>query len=125
MNLKSAVQQYQETSKNLVKISDSTEKISETNMNLVDNTKQFLEKFENMKLDTTEYSQVSSPLITVDGTTNLNVTVSGSGLNSSVVSWVITDENDYILIGVNQDGELLDTITFDFVNKRSGVNYKY
>lgn len=44
---------------------------------------------------------------------------------SSWTSWCLTDENDRILIGANQEGTKLDTITFDFKNKRSGINYKY
>ena len=55
----------------------------------------------------------------------MNITVSHTYLTSSVKSWVLTDENGFILIGVNQDSVLLDVITLDFLNKASGINYKY
>ena len=68
--------------------------------------------------------QVTQPTLTIS-TTNKNITVSHANLSSSLTSWILTDENDRIILAVNQDGTLLDTITFDFNNKRSGINYKY
>ena len=56
---------------------------------------------------------VSSKIVTV------------SGLDSSYASYCIADENDNILIAVNQGGTLLNVLTFDFLNKRSGINYNY
>jgi len=64
------------------------------------------------------------PTLIINPTSN-KITVSSGSLSSSNSSWALTDENDKILLAVNQDGTLLDTITFDFNNKRSGVNYKY
>jgi len=87
------------------------------------NTKS-LSRLDTFKLDTTDYTLITTPTITVNGTGRY-LTVSGTGLTSSATSWVLTDEDGFVLIGVNQDGTLLDTITFDFANKRSGVKYKY
>ena len=58
-------------------------------------------------------------------TLNNRVVISSAILDSSKSSWCLTDDEDRILIAVNQDGTQLDTIIFDFNNKRSGINYKY
>ncbi|NOQ50527.1 MAG: hypothetical protein GQ557_02580, partial [Mycoplasmataceae bacterium] len=67
---------------------------------------------------------VNSSHITLD-TTNKKITFSSTQLTSSLSSWCITDENRNLLFAVNQDGILLDTLTFDFNNKRSETNYNY
>ena len=77
--------------------------------------------------DTTEvltgWSNIdASPSLTI-GTYEWSIT--SANLSSSNSSWALTDENDNILIAVNQDGTLLDTVTFDFNNKRSNIKYEY
>jgi hypothetical protein len=57
--------------------------------------------------------------------TNFNIQITDARLTSAIDSYCLTDENDKILLAVNQDGARLDTITFDFLNKASGINYKY
>jgi hypothetical protein len=52
-------------------------------------------------------------------------TITSSRLTSDKDSYCLTDENDNILIAVNQDGTLLNKITFEFLNKDDNVNYKY
>ena len=49
------------------------------------------------------------------------ITVSHANLTSATSAYCIADENDNILIAVNQDGLLLDEITFSFNNKRTGI----
>jgi hypothetical protein len=53
------------------------------------------------------------------------VTFSATDLDSNTSSWCVTDENDNILIYVNQSGTMLAKIRFDFLNKRSEINYNY
>lgn len=48
-----------------------------------------------------------------------------ANLTSSKSAWCLTDENDYVLIGANQDGTLLNVITYDFKDLRTGIKYKY
>jgi hypothetical protein len=48
-----------------------------------------------------------------------------NGVGSTWASYCLTDENDRILLWVNQDGTVLDTITFDFLNKASDIKYKF
>lgn len=55
---------------------------------------------------------------------NKRVILKSTILSDTYTSIVLTDENNYILIGMNRDGNE-DRFAFDFVNKRSGVNYKY
>ena len=47
------------------------------------------------------------------------------GISSTWTSWCLSDEDNNILISCNQDGVVLDTITYDFRNKASGIKYKY
>jgi hypothetical protein len=61
-----------------------------------------------------------TPTLTIDYT-NYKITVTHSELDSEVQSWCLTDENNNILIAVNQDGTLLNVVTFDFNNKRTGI----
>jgi|LGVF01.2.fsa_nt_gb hypothetical protein len=70
------------------------------------------------------YTAITAITPTVS-TTNKYVIVSHANLTSSTSSWCLTDENDKILIAVNQDGVLHNKIKFDFLNKRSGINYNY
>ena len=70
----------------------------------------------------TGYFSSGTTIPTIDVINN-KITISNALSTDS--AWCISDENDKILLAVNQDGTLLDTITFDFNNKRSGVNYKY
>lgn len=83
-----------------------------------------IDRSNNDKVDTTKWFVLGLPAITIDSA-NFNASIVMSGLDSSKASWILADDDKNILLGVNQDGELLDTITFDFVNKRSGINYKY
>jgi len=79
------------------------------------------------KTDTTKALSGSTSVAitpTVD-VSNKKITISHANLTSSTSSWCITDENDNILIAVNQDGTLLNVLTFDFLNKISGINYNY
>ena len=64
------------------------------------------------------------PTLVIDYTNN-RITVVQANLDATASAWCLTDENDNILIAVNQNGTLLDTITFDFLNKRSKINYNY
>lgn len=57
----------------------------------------------------------------VVSTIDKKITITDSNLTSLTSSYCLTDENDYILIAVNQDGTLLNVITFDFNNKRTGI----
>jgi hypothetical protein len=95
-----------------------------TSIKLYASTTRSLRRYENFKLDTTGFTELTSPIITVD-TTNKYVTVSHASLTSANTSWVLTDEDGFVLIGVNQDGVLTNRLTFDFKNKRSGIKYKY
>lgn len=70
------------------------------------------------------YDTVQTIIPTVDSSNN-KISLSHSNLTSGKSAWALTDEDDNVLIAVNQDGTLLDTITFDFNEYRSGVNYKY
>ena len=56
---------------------------------------------------------------------NCTVTISHPNMSLLNSCWVLTDENDNTIIGVNQDLELLDTITFDFNSRIDGIKYKY
>lgn len=56
---------------------------------------------------------------------NYNAQITDARLTSDKDSYCLTDENNKILLWVNQDGSRLDTITFDFLNKASGIKYKY
>jgi hypothetical protein len=78
----------------------------------------------NRKFNATGFTQLTSPTLTFDYV-NKTVTVSHASLTSSSTAWVLTDENDNVLIGVNQSGTLTNVLTFDFVNKRTGKRYKY
>ena len=58
-------------------------------------------------------------------TTNNNIQITNAELTSDLDSYALVDETGKILLAVNQDGSRLDTITFDFLNKASGIKYKY
>ena len=69
---------------------------------------------------------------TLNGTAGILITKTSENINvlvstpsSTWESWILADEDGKILIGVNQDGTALDTITFDFLNKASDIKYKY
>ena len=72
----------------------------------------------------TAKTALTSSTLVVD-LVNEKITVDSTALDSTNSSYCLTDENDKILIAVNQSGTLLDVITFDFNNKRSGINYLY
>lgn len=57
--------------------------------------------------------------------TNYKWILDDSDLSSTYTSYIIADENDKILFWVNQDNEILDTITIDFNQYSSLTNYKY
>ena len=71
--------------------------------------------------DTTT-SYVIAPTVSYS---NFNVVITNARLTAFVDSYCLTDENEKILLAVNQGGKKLDTITFDFMNKDTNVNYKY
>lgn len=56
---------------------------------------------------------------------NYTTTITNANLTSSKTAWLLADENDKVLFWKNQDGTLLNVITYDFKNKSSFVNYKY
>lgn len=95
-----------------------------TSVKLYTSTTKKIGRTDTLKLNTTGYSLRSGATITTD-TANYKVTVSDSNLDANTTSWVLTDEDDFVLIGVNQEGVLLNSLTFDFLNKRSDVKYKY
>ncbi|NOQ50445.1 MAG: hypothetical protein GQ557_02105, partial [Mycoplasmataceae bacterium] len=66
----------------------------------------------------------TSPNLSFDYS-NFKFTITHTDLISTKSAFILTDENEKILIAVNQDGTLLNVITFDFENKDSQVNYKY
>ena len=72
----------------------------------------------------TAKTALTSSTLVVD-LVNEKITVDSTALDGTNSSYCLTDENDKILIAVNQSGTLLDVITFDFNNKRSGINYNY
>ena len=61
----------------------------------------------------------------VASSTNYNIQITNAELTSSVDSYCLADENDNILVAVNQSGTRLNYLTFDFLNKASGIKYKY
>lgn len=63
-----------------------------------------------------------TPVMSLDYT---NQKLSISNNLSSFKSWCLTDENDNILIAVNQGDTELNTLVFNFRNKRKDINYNY
>ena len=82
-------------------------------------------RLDTLKIDETKFTKSgSSPTFTFSYT-NKTIKVANTSLTSSLTGWAVTDEQGNILVWKNQDGTLKDVITFDFLNKRSGTNYKY
>ena len=69
-----------------------------------------------------ESSYTTVPVIS---STDFKITITDVRLLAGKDCWCLTDENDNLLLAVNQNAVKLDTITFDFLNKRSEINYNY
>jgi len=86
--------------------------------------------YNNIKFNRTDTFDIKTGWSAVESNPNITfstnaIQINSDNLSASNSSWALTDENDNILIAVNQSGSVLNTITFDFNNKRSGINYKY
>jgi hypothetical protein len=88
------------------------------------NTNQF-GRLDTFKVDTSKFTKSSNTTIISYSYASQKLQVINTDLTSTRSAWAITDEADNVLVWCNQDGDKLDTITFDFNNKRSGINYKY
>jgi len=73
-------------------------------------------------LKPTGYTSTATASLDIDYTNNR---ISVLNTLTGVKSYCLTDEDDNILVWVNQGDNTLDTLKFDFRNKRSDLNYNY